>query len=57
MTTHVPHYKNLSVEKMMEFIGSYPEAINHLPIEVEIKNLPKQFLINVAFKTIGDPFA
>ena len=53
----VPQYKELSIEKMMEFIKHYPDAMKHLPIEKEIDNLPKQFLVNVAFKTIGTPLA
>ena len=57
MHLSVPQYKPLSVDRMMEFIVHFPEAMRHLPIEVEIKNLPKQFIVNVAFKTIGDPFA
>ena len=35
-----------------------PEVMNHLPEkQKEIEKLPKQFLINVAYKVVGTQFA
>ena len=34
----------------------YPEVMKYLPIQKEIDYLPKQFILNVSYKIIGDQF-
>ena len=52
----IPNYTGLKIEKMLEFARDYPDAMNALPIESEIKQLHRQYLANVIFTTVGEPF-
>ena len=37
----VPQYKNLSLEKIMEFISDYPVAAEYLPDDIDLPKTPK----------------
>lgn len=41
---------------MSDFLQDHLEVANWLPDLIEIPRLPKEFLANVAFTVIGDPF-
>ena len=50
---NVPNYTGLNIEKMIAFAKDYPEAMNALPIEDEIKGLHRQYLANVIYSMVG----
>jgi hypothetical protein len=52
----IPNYTGLKIEKMVEFARDYPAAMQALPIEAEIKQLHRQYLANVIFTIVGEPF-
>ena len=56
---NIPYYDTLSIEKMLEFAKSYQEgmALMALPqLEREVLAMPREYLGNVLFTMIGDPF-
>ena len=53
---YIPMYKNLSVERIMDFIGDHDEINFYLPDDPDLAKVPKQWLINVCATVIGDPF-
>ena len=55
-TIAVPFFKNLSIDLMLKFARNYPDAMNALPIEEEIDKLHRQYVANVIFTTVGNPF-
>ena len=52
----VPNYKDLTIEKMVAFARGHPVVMNALPIDDEIKHLHRQYLANVIFHLVGQPF-
>ena len=38
---HVPQYKNLSVEKILEFISDIPDIADYLPDDIDLAKTPK----------------
>jgi len=53
---HVPQYKSLSVEKILEFISDLPDIADYLPDDPDLMKVPKQWIVNVCAAVIGDPF-
>ena len=53
----VPHYEDLTLEKIWNHLGNYPNIKIYFPIEREVRRLPKQFIINLAYSCIGQDFA
>ena len=52
-TLFLPQYKNLSVERIMEFISDYGEIDHYLPDELDMAKIPKYWLVNVCVTIIG----
>ena len=52
----VPQYKGLSIVNMLEFCNDYPDVIQSLPVESEIQKLSRQYLANVIYTLVGEPF-
>lgn len=50
-------YENLTVAKALEFAKSYNEVWKYLPIEKEIAQLPRQYIMNVIYSVVGEPFS
>ena len=40
-TLYVPHYKNLSMEKIFEYVETQPRVAPYLPDEADIPKIPK----------------
>jgi hypothetical protein len=53
----VPYYDNLKIEKMLAFAGNHQGIFDYFPAEErEIKKLPRAYISNVLYTTIGPPF-
>ena len=53
----VPFFKGLKIELMLEFARNYPQVINTLPmVEREIDRLPRDYVANIIFTIVGEPF-
>ena len=50
---HVPQYKNLSVEKIHDFITDQPRIENYLPDKPDLDKVPKQWLVNICAAVLG----
>ena len=53
----VPQYEGLNVQDILKNIAMKDGFRNYMPVIKEIPKLPKQFIINVAYSIIGEPFA
>ena len=54
---HVPYYETLTVVKIMNFAASnFPELAVFFPCFKEQAKLPRQWVINIIYSRIGEPF-
>ena len=54
----VPHYENLTIEKMLAFAHDYPKVAETLPVEQrEVEKLPRAYIANVIYTLVGKPFS
>ena len=53
---HVPLYTGLSIENILEKCRSLDELPPYLPDERDLRKLPRQWIINVVYSVIGEPF-
>ena len=53
----IPQYDKLTIEEFMKFVSDYPFATMCLPDrKQELDKLPREYLINVIFTKVGEPF-
>ena len=52
---HVPFYKGLTIEKLLEEGKKKPELMNYLPEERDMHRLPRYFIVNVVYTIVGQP--
>jgi len=55
-TLYVPQYKNLSLEKIFDYIGGVPQIKAYMPDEIDIPKIPKQWIVNVCASVVGQDF-
>ena len=49
-------YRGLTVEAILEF-GRQTESVGlHLPDERDVQRLPRQWIVNVIYSLVGEPF-
>jgi hypothetical protein len=54
---YCPQYETLSLKKIHGFIENFEQCYDYYPAsKIEIDRLPKQFVINVAYTVLGEPF-
>ena len=53
----VPQYDGLSIQNILDKVGGNDIFMGHMPILKEMTKLPKQWIVNVAYTLLGDPFA
>ena len=56
MTLYAPQYDNLRVEDIMEQAFKFKETADYLPPLKDQHRLPRQFLINLVYSIVGEPF-
>lgn len=49
-------YTGLTVEAILEFGRQTASVGLHLPDERDISRLPRQWIVNVVYSLVGDPF-
>ena len=54
---YVPQYKGLNVEKFLAMTKDFPKVLDYLPDSRDWHKLPRQWLVNVFYSVIGQPFA
>ena len=53
----VPHFEKLTIETMLEYAKEKPELMEYLPIvERERVKLPREYLANLIYTVVGQPF-
>ena len=55
-TLYVPQYKNLSIERILEFVSEKPNISNFLPDDIDLEKVPKQWIVNVCAVVLGSEF-
>jgi hypothetical protein len=53
----IPHYEGLSIECILDQCKTWPHIFKWLPHEKDLPKVPKQWLCNVIFTVIGEPFS
>ena len=53
---NVPQYEGLTLDDILEKWRNNLTLMKYLPMEREIKKMPKQYVVNVCYKIIGHPF-
>ena len=52
----MPQYETLTCSLIRDYIKLFPEAKQYLPIDKELDKVPKQWLVNVVYSVLKDPF-
>ena len=52
----MPHYENLTLDHILEFGLSYRSVVDALPPPKETRKLPRQYIANVIYHLVGQPF-
>ena len=53
----IPHFEGLKMETMLEYAESRQNVMDALPaVKREREKLPRQYLANVIYTIVGDPF-
>ena len=52
----MPQYKNLSIERILEFVSEKPNISNFLPDDIDLEKVPKQWIVNVCAVVLGSEF-
>ena len=55
-TLFVPQYNNLSLERILNFVGDKPNISDYLPDDLDLPKVPKQWIVNVCAVVLGDEF-
>ena len=53
---NVPQFDGLTVEDMLDYANDKPEVWRALPPKKEIPKLPRQYIANVIYTLVGQPF-
>ena len=52
----VPQYEGLNIDTILGHVANDEKGHRHLPVPQEIRKCPKQWLINVIYSVIKEPF-
>ena len=55
-TVYVPQYKNLTLEKILEFIAEHNRVELFLPDDIDLPKVPKQWIVNICAAVLGPTF-
>ena len=53
---YVPQYETLSIERILETARKNPRINDYLPDARDMHKVPRQWLINVTYTVLGEPF-
>ena len=53
---HVPQYKNLSLEKLLDYVSNRGRIDLYLPDQPDLRKVPKQWIVNVCAAVLGEDF-
>ena len=53
---YAPQYENLSIERILEQARKNPVINDYLPEDRDMHKVPRQWLLNLAFTLLGEPF-
>ena len=54
---YVPQYENLSIDRILEQARKVEKVNNYLPEDRDMHKVPRQWLINVTYTLVGEPFS
>ena len=53
---NVPHYESLNLNHILDFGLSYPLVVKALPVQREIRKMPRSYICTVIYTLVGQPF-
>ena len=53
---YVPQYENLNIERILVTARKNPRINDFLPEDRDMHKVPRQWLINVTYTVLGEPF-
>ena len=53
----MPQYDNLTLDHILDFGLGFPAVVKCLPPLREIRKMPRQYICNVIYTLVGEPFA
>ena len=53
---YVPQYETLSIDRILETARKNPRINDYLPDDRDMHKVPRQWLINVTYTVLGEPF-
>ena len=53
---HVPQYKNLSLENILDYVSNRGRIDLYLPDQPDLRKVPKQWIVNVCAAVLGEDF-
>lgn len=53
----MPHFEGLSKDDILKWAEKFPEVFEYLPPEEERMRLPREYLIDLVYTIVGEPFA
>ena len=53
----MPQYEGLGIKEFLAEAAKYPDTAQYFPEPDDIRKLPRQWIINVAYTLVGKPFA
>ena len=56
MNLYLPQYETLTCALIYQYANLFPEVKRYLPIDKELDKVPKQWLVNVIYSVLKDPF-
>ena len=54
---NVPQFEGLAIKDIQTFASAYPQLARYFPVEKEMEKLPRQYIANVIYTIVGNPFA
>ena len=52
----LPQYENLTLDLILDFGLAYKVVVDCLPVLREIRKMPRQYICNVIYTKVGEPF-
>ena len=53
----MPYYKGITLKNIFEVLGNYPALGPYAPDAKDVKRLPREWVGNLGYTIIGEPFA
>jgi hypothetical protein len=53
----IPQYDTLTIKQLFAFLCQHRRVCQYFPIEKEMGKISKQWIVNIIYSVVGEPFA